>query len=74
MEVGMIGLGRMGSNIVRRWLRAGHRCVVHDVQPEAARTLTQEGAIAATSLEDLARRLTKPRAVWMAAGSICIAS
>ena len=49
MELGMIGLGRMGTNIVRRLLRAGHRRIVYDIHPEAAETLVKEGAIAATS-------------------------
>jgi 6-phosphogluconate dehydrogenase len=65
MELGMIGLGRMGTNMVRRLLRAGHQCVVYDLQPQAVATLVEEGAIGATSLEDLTHRLTGPRAVWM---------
>jgi 6-phosphogluconate dehydrogenase len=65
MELGMVGLGRMGTNMVRRLLRAGHRCVVYDLQPQAVATLVEEGAIGANSLEDLTHRLTGPRAVWM---------
>ena len=65
MELGMIGLGRMGTNMVRRLRRAGHQCVVYDLQPEAVQALVKEGAIGATSLEDFAHRLNKPRAVWM---------
>ena len=65
MELGMIGLGRMGTNIVRRLLRAGHHCVVYDLQPEAVQTLVKEGAIGTTSLEDFASQLKKPRAAWM---------
>jgi 6-phosphogluconate dehydrogenase len=65
MEIGMIGLGRMGTNMVRRLLRAQHRCVVYDLHPEAAAALAKEGAIAATSLEDFAHRLKTPRVVWM---------
>jgi 6-phosphogluconate dehydrogenase len=65
MELGMIGLGRMGASMVRRLLRAGHRCVVNDVQPQAVEALAKEGAIGATSLEDLTRRLSRPRALWM---------
>ena len=65
MELGMIGLGRMGASMVRRLLRAGHQCVVYDLQPEAVEALAEEGAIGATSLGDLMQRLSKPRAVWM---------
>jgi 6-phosphogluconate dehydrogenase len=65
MELGMIGLGRMGASMVRRLLRAGHRCVVYDLQPQAVEALANEGAVGATSLEDLAHRLSRPRAVWM---------
>ncbi len=65
MQIGMIGLGRMGANMVRRLLRAGHQCVVYDVSPAAAVALAQEGAVAAASLADLAAKLEPPRAVWM---------
>ncbi len=65
MELGMIGLGRMGANMVRRLLRAGHRCVVHDLDPQAVAALVAEGAVGATSPEDLVDRLTRPRALWM---------
>lgn len=65
MELGMIGLGRMGTNMVRRLLRAGHQCVVYDIHPEAAEALIQEGATAATTLDDFAQKLKKPRSVWM---------
>jgi 6-phosphogluconate dehydrogenase len=65
MELGMIGLGRMGTNMVRRLLRAGHQCVVFDLHPEAVQALAQEGAVAATSLDDFAHKLKKPRAAWM---------
>jgi 6-phosphogluconate dehydrogenase len=61
----MIGLGRMGANIVRRLMRAGHECVVFDVDPSRASSLESEGAVAATSLEDLAAKLPRPRAVWI---------
>jgi 6-phosphogluconate dehydrogenase len=65
MQLGMIGLGRMGANMVRRILRAGHACVAYDVHPEAVQSLAKEGAIGATSLEDFVRRLDRPRNVWM---------
>ena len=65
MELGMIGLGRMGNNMVRRLLRAGHQCVVYDLHPEAVQALVKEGAVGTASLEDFAHKLKKPRAVWM---------
>jgi 6-phosphogluconate dehydrogenase len=65
VELGMIGLGRMGTNMVRRLQRAGHQCVVYDLNPQAVAALAKEGAIGATSLEDFVHRLTKPRALWM---------
>jgi 6-phosphogluconate dehydrogenase len=65
MQLAMIGAGRMGSNMVRRLLRAGHECVVYDANPAAAQALEKEGASAARSFEDLVQRLTKPRAVWL---------
>ena len=65
MELGMIGLGRMGTNMVRRLLRAGHQCVVYDLHPEAAQALTKDGAVGTTSLEDFAKKLKLPRIVWM---------
>ena len=61
----MIGLGRMGTNMVRRLMQAGHRCVVYDIHPEAAAAIVKEGAIATTSLEDFAGKLKAPRAIWM---------
>lgn len=66
MQIAVIGLGRMGGNIVRRLLRAGHTCVVYDARPEAAQALAAAGAIPATSLPDLANKLTDtPRATWI---------
>src|SRR5208283_940487 len=65
MELGMIGLGRMGTNMVRRLLRAGHQCVVYDLQLEAVQALVKEGAVGTTSLGDFANTLKKPRAAWM---------
>ncbi|MEQ8695634.1 MAG: decarboxylating 6-phosphogluconate dehydrogenase [Bauldia litoralis] len=65
MQLGMIGLGRMGANMVRRLMRDGHECVVFDVNPAAVKELAGEGAIGATSMEDFVSKLTKPRAAWM---------
>jgi 6-phosphogluconate dehydrogenase len=65
MQLGMIGLGRMGANLVRRLMHDGHECVVYDVDTEAVKTLEGEGATGATSLEDFASKLTQPRAAWM---------
>jgi 6-phosphogluconate dehydrogenase len=65
MELGMVGLGRMGTNMVRRLMRAGHHCVVYDLQTEAVQALAKEGAVGTTSLEDFAKKLKLPRAVWM---------
>ena len=65
MQLGMIGLGRMGANMVRRLMRDGHECVVFDVSPDAVKQLVGEGAIGATSMEDFVAKLTKPRAAWM---------
>jgi 6-phosphogluconate dehydrogenase len=65
MQLGMIGLGRMGANMVRRLLRAGHEGVVFDMSPKAVEELVQEKAVGAASLEDFIKKLTKPRAVWL---------
>jgi 6-phosphogluconate dehydrogenase len=65
MQLGMIGLGRMGANMVRRLMHGGHECVVHDMAAERVRGLADEGAIGATVLDDLAARLATPRAVWL---------
>jgi len=65
MEIGMIGLGRMGANMVRRLLKGGHRCVVFDMSPKAVEGLARENAAGASSLQDLVRKLAKPRAVWL---------
>jgi 6-phosphogluconate dehydrogenase len=65
MQLGMVGLGRMGTNMVLRLLRAGHHCVVYDLHPDAVPALVEQGAVGTASLEDLARKLNKPRAVWM---------
>src|SRR5215204_2714620 len=65
MQIGMIGLGRMGANMVRRLLRDGHECVVNDRSPEAAKTLVDEGAVGAASLSAFIEKLTPPRAIWL---------
>lgn len=65
MELGMIGLGRMGANMVRRLMRAGHKCVVTDVHAEAVQAMTKEGAVGATALADFVKKLSKPRAIWL---------
>jgi 6-phosphogluconate dehydrogenase len=65
MQLGMIGLGRMGANLVRRLMRDGHRCVAYDVNAEAVKALEAEGAAGATSLADFVSKLEKPRNVWI---------
>ena len=65
MQLGMIGLGRMGSNMVRRLLGHGQECVVYDVHADAAAPLVKEGAIAATTLEEFIAKLKPPRAIWL---------
>ncbi|MCL4720675.1 MAG: NAD(P)-binding domain-containing protein, partial [Gammaproteobacteria bacterium] len=65
MQLGMIGLGRMGANMVRRLLRAGHECVVFDTRAEAVAALEAEGARGAASLEEFIALLKGPRAVWI---------
>src|SRR5881409_897692 len=64
-QLGMVGLGRMGANMVRRLIKAGHRCTVFDRIPKAVDDLTKEGAIGASSFADLVKKLDKPRAVWL---------
>ena len=65
MQLGMIGLGRMGANMVRRLMKAGHQCVVYDVSANAVADLASEGAAAGSSLQDFVSQLTRPRAVWL---------
>jgi 6-phosphogluconate dehydrogenase len=65
MQLGMIGLGRMGANMVRRLIAKGHDCVVFDMFPKAVQDLAKEGAVGASSLADFAKRLSKPRAIWL---------
>ena len=65
MQLGMIGLGRMGANMVRRLIQGGHDCVVFDVFPKAVEALAKEKATGASSLQDFVQKLAKPRAVWL---------
>jgi 6-phosphogluconate dehydrogenase len=65
MQIGMIGLGRMGANMARRLLKGGHQCVVFDRSPKAVLELTQEKAIGSASFAEFVKKLTKPRAVWL---------
>jgi len=65
MQIGMIGLGRMGANMVRRLIRKGHRCVVFNRSPQAVNELVREKAIGATSLADIVKKLEKPRSIWL---------
>ena len=64
MQIGMVGLGRMGSNLARRLMRDGHECVVFDVSPDAVRRLEGDGATGSSSLDDFARKLSRPRVAW----------
>ena len=65
MQIAMVGLGRMGANMVGRLIRGGHTCVVHDVQPAAIDRLTSRGATGAASLQQLVNALVRPRAIWL---------
>jgi 6-phosphogluconate dehydrogenase len=65
MQLGMIGLGRMGGNMVRRLMHGGHNCVVFDLSPDSVRQMASEGAAGAESMEDFVRKLSKPRAAWV---------
>ncbi len=65
MQLGMIGLGRMGANMVRRLMRGGHECVVFDLTADNVKKLAGEGASGAESLDDFIAKLTKPRVVWI---------
>ena len=65
MQIGMIGLGRMGANMVRRLLNGGHECIVFDRSPKAVQELTEQKATGSSSLGELVKKLTKPRAVWL---------
>jgi 6-phosphogluconate dehydrogenase len=65
MQLGMVGLGRMGANLVRRLMRDGHECVVYDVNAASVKTLAGEGAIGSESLADFVAKLSQPRAAWI---------
>ncbi len=65
MQLAMVGLGRMGANIVRRLMRDGHQCVVYDINTQAVKDLEKEGAVGASSLEELVAKLEQPRAIWL---------
>src|SRR5580704_17069573 len=65
MQLGMIGLGRMGGNMVRRLMRGGHQCVVFDLNPDNVKGLAGEGATGAGSMEEFVRKLSKPLAAWV---------
>jgi len=65
MQLGMVGLGRMGANMVRRLMKGGHECVVYDVTPQAVQELAGEGATGSSSFADFVSKLKKPRAVWL---------
>ncbi len=65
MQLGMVGLGRMGANMVRRLMKAGHECVVFDMSPQTVQELVKEKAVGSSSLEDMIKKLQKPRAMWL---------
>ena len=65
MQLGMVGLGRMGANLVRRLMKAGHECIVFDVNPESVKALEGDGATGASSLDDFVAKLKRPRAAWV---------
>ncbi|HEX9456073.1 MAG TPA: NADP-dependent phosphogluconate dehydrogenase, partial [Candidatus Acidoferrum sp.] len=65
MQLGMIGLGRMGANMVRRLQKGGHKCVVYDRSADSVKQLADEGATGASSLSDFVKKLKKPRAIWL---------
>jgi 6-phosphogluconate dehydrogenase len=65
MQLGMIGLGRMGANMVRRLLKGGHQCVVFDRSPKVVKDMVEEKAVGASSLADFLKKLDRPRAFWL---------
>ena len=65
MQLGMIGLGRMGANMVRRLQKAGHKCVVYDRSAQAVQQLVGDGATGSSTIDDFVAKLEKPRAIWL---------
>src|SRR5689334_14988491 len=65
MQIGVIGLGRMGAGIARRLMRDGHRCVVYDVSAEAVAALAKDGAQSASNIADMSAKLSAPRVIWI---------
>jgi len=65
MQLGMIGLGRMGANMVRRLVKNGHQCVVYDRTPDTVKKIASEGATGSNSLDEFVKKLEKPRAIWL---------
>ena len=65
MQLGMIGLGRMGANMARRLIRHGHECVVFDMSPNAVGDLVKDKAVGSSTLADLVKKLEKPRSLWL---------
>lgn len=74
MQLGMIGLGRMGANMCRRLMRAGHQCVVYDTHPEAVSRLVGEGAMGSTSMAEFVSQLQLPRTVWLMVPAAAVGS
>ncbi|MCC6474484.1 MAG: NAD(P)-binding domain-containing protein, partial [Burkholderiales bacterium] len=72
MQIGLVGLGRMGANMTRRLLAAGHACVVHDIHPAAVQALAGAGARGASSLAELAQGLEPPRVVWLMLPAVAV--
>ena len=72
MQLGMIGLGRMGAGLVRRVMRGGHQCVVHDSEADAVKSLVKEGATGAASLDELVAKLEPPRTVWIMVPALAV--
>ncbi|MGA9564409.1 MAG: NAD(P)-binding domain-containing protein, partial [Candidatus Korobacteraceae bacterium] len=65
MQLGMVGLGRMGANMVRRLMKGGHTCTVFDMSPKSIEDLVKDGATGSSSIQDFVNKLAKPRAIWL---------